>query len=54
MLGRRRIQHISSLKERLDAAARLRKEARGVPAGIEREQILQKARQAEAAWRIDR
>jgi len=41
-------------KNVLDAAARLRKEARGVPAGIEREQILQKARQAEAALRIDR
>jgi hypothetical protein len=47
--------HTSSLQERLaDVAVRLRKEARGIPSGIERERILQKARQAETALRVDR
>ena len=50
-----RIQQTSSLQERLaEAAARLRKEARGIPAGVERNQILKKAQQAETALRIDR
>jgi hypothetical protein len=52
---RRRIKQTSSLQERLaDAAARLRKEARGMPAGIERERIMQKVRQAETALRVDK
>ena len=51
----KRIQQTSSLQERLAAAAvRLRDEARAVPAGFEREKILRKARQAEAAIRIAR
>jgi hypothetical protein len=51
----RRIQQTASLQERLaDAVARLRKEAKGIPAGIERERILQKARRAETALRVDR
>lgn len=55
MLGRRRIQQTASFQERLaDAAARLRKEARGIPAGIEREKILLKVRRAETALRVDR
>jgi ABC-type nitrate/sulfonate/bicarbonate transport system ATPase subunit len=45
---------IAGLEEVADAAACLRKEASGIPAGIEREQILQKARKAETALRIDR
>jgi hypothetical protein len=49
------IEQTLSLQERLaDAAARLRKEARGIPPGIERERILQKVRQAETALRVDR
>jgi hypothetical protein len=32
----------------------MRKEARGIPPGIERERILQKVRQAETALRVDR
>jgi hypothetical protein len=49
------VEQTSSLQERLaDAAARLRKEARGIPAGIERERILQKVRRAETALRVDR
>jgi hypothetical protein len=56
MFRRPHIQQTSpSVPERLaDVAAHLRKEARGIPAGIEREQILQKARQAETALRFDR
>ena len=55
MVRRPPIQQTSSLQERLaDAAARLRKEARGMPRGIERERILQKVRQAETALRVDR
>jgi hypothetical protein len=49
------VEQTSSLQERLaDAAARLRKEARGIPAGIGRERILQKVRRAETALRVDR
>jgi hypothetical protein len=55
MPRRSRIQQTSSLEDRLiDAAARLRKEARSVPAGIERESILRKARETETALRIER
>jgi hypothetical protein len=42
-------------KERLDAfEKRLRQEARGIPPGIEREQLLRKARQADTASHINR
>ena len=55
MVRRPPIQQTSSPQERLAAvAARLRKEARGIPAGIERERILRKVRQAETALRVDR
>jgi hypothetical protein len=55
MPRRSRIQQTSSLEDRLiDAAARLPKEARSVPAGIERELILRKARETETALRIER
>jgi hypothetical protein len=36
-----------------DEAARLRKEARGVPPGVEREQLLRRARQADTASHIN-
>jgi hypothetical protein len=49
-----RIQQIPLPQRLADVVARLRKEAMGVPAGIEREKILQKARQAETALRFDR
>jgi hypothetical protein len=50
---RRRFKQTASLNERLtDDAQRSRKEARGTPAGIERERLIRKARQAEAATHI--
>ncbi len=43
-----------SLYQRLnDEAQRLRKEARGTQPGVERERLIRKARQAEAASHID-
>jgi hypothetical protein len=54
MSRRPQIPQTSPLPERpADAAARLRKEAWGVPAGVEREGILRRARLAERALRID-
>jgi predicted trehalose synthase len=35
-----------------DEAKRLRKQAQGIPPGIERERLLRRARQAEAATRM--
>ena len=50
MPERRRFTQTEPLEKRLTAeAARLRKEARGTPPGIERERLIRKARQAEAA-----
>lgn len=47
-MQRRRFKQAAPLNERLtDEAQRLRKEARGTPAGIERERLMRKARQAE-------
>ncbi len=47
---RRRVKQTQSLDTRLSAeAARLREEAKKLPHGIEREQLLRKARQAETA-----
>ena len=49
-MERRRFTHITSLDQRLETEAqRLRKEARGTPPGIERDQLIRKARQAETA-----
>jgi hypothetical protein len=47
---RRRVKQTESLEIRLSAeAARLRAEAQKLPPGIEREELLRKARQAETA-----
>ena len=48
MQQRRRFKQIQSLEERLaEEAKRLRKEAKLLPPGAVREQVLRKARQAE-------
>jgi len=53
MHGRRFSQKIDSLKDRLaDEAAKLRKEAKGTPPGIERERLVRRARQAETGSHI--
>jgi len=47
-MQRRRFEHKEPLEERLaEEAKRLREEAKGTPPGIEREQMIRKARQAE-------
>ena len=47
---RRRVKQTESLEIRLSVeAARLREEAKKVPQGIKREELLRKARQAETA-----
>ena len=49
-MQRRQIQHDAPLDQRLvEEAQRLRKEAKGTHPGIEREQLIRKARQAETA-----
>ncbi len=51
---RRRFKQIDRLDKRLaQEAKRLRDEARGTPAGIERQRLLRRARQAETASQID-
>jgi hypothetical protein len=48
MLKRRHIKQTSSLEERLGQLAdRLREQAKSLPNGIEREQLLRKARQCD-------
>jgi hypothetical protein len=50
MPERRRFTQTEPLEKRLTAeAARLRKEARGTPPGIERDHLVRRARQAETA-----
>src|SRR5262245_47426063 len=50
MFNRRRMSQTSSLEQRLaQEAVRLRKQAQGTPQGIEREQLIRRARQAETA-----
>jgi hypothetical protein len=52
-MQRRRFKQSAPLNERLvDHARRLRQEARGISPGIEREQLIRKARQAETAAHI--
>ena len=47
---RRRFKHTSSLEQRLnEEAAKLRQQARGTPAGVERERLIRRAQQAESA-----
>ena len=54
METRRRIQQIDTLKDRLvQQAENLRKQATGMPAGIRRDELVAKARQAERAARVD-
>ena len=53
-MQRRRFKHILTFPERLNREAeRLRTEARKLPPGIERQELLRKARQAETASHID-
>ena len=50
MTERRVLTQTSQPERRLaEEAARLRKEAQGTPAGIERERLIRRARQAETA-----
>ena len=52
-MQRRHFKQIDPLDKRLlEEAQRLRKQAQGTPPGIEREKLLRKARQAEAASHI--
>src|SRR5215208_5875303 len=52
---RSRVKQTSPLDQRLtDQAQRLRKEAKGTPPGVERERLLRRARQAEAAAHMER
>ena len=47
-MQRRQFKQTTPLKERLtEQAKRLRKEAQGIPPGIEREKLIRRARQAE-------
>jgi hypothetical protein len=52
-MKRRRFNQTTSLEEHLEEQAmRLRKEARGIPPGVEREKLIRQARKADAAARI--
>jgi hypothetical protein len=52
-MQRRRITQIDSLEVRLaNEAAKLRKQAKGTPYGIERERLMRRARQAETGSHI--
>ncbi|MHC2626456.1 hypothetical protein ACVIW2_008488 [Bradyrhizobium huanghuaihaiense] len=54
MLTRRRFKQTRTLDQRLaEEAARLRDEARALPAGHKREMLLRKARQDETAVQIE-
>ena len=50
MLQCRRVQHTSPLEERLERMAQqCREKAKTLPPGLEREEMIRKARQAETA-----
>ena len=52
-MQRRRFSQKQILEERLaEEAKRLRKEARGIPLGIQRERLMRRARQAETGSQI--
>jgi hypothetical protein len=52
-MERRRFKQEAPLDQRLeDYSKRLRKEAKGTPAGIKRDDLLRRARQAETAARM--
>jgi hypothetical protein len=54
-MERRRIKHTMSFDERLaDRARRLRDQAKTLSAGIERDELIRKARQAETASRVNK
>jgi hypothetical protein len=51
---RRRVKQISSLSDRLiQQAENLRQQADGMPAGVRRDELLKKARQAETSANAD-
>jgi hypothetical protein len=53
-MKRRRVKHEISFEERLAAEAkRLREQAEALPPGIERDELIRKARQAETASRMN-
>ena len=53
-MERRRFKQGTPLDQRLeDHAKRLRKEAKGTPAGIKRDDLIRRARQAETAARSE-
>jgi hypothetical protein len=53
-MKRRRVKHDISFEERLVAEAkRLREQAEALPPGIERDELIRKARQAETASQMD-
>jgi hypothetical protein len=53
-MQRRRFKQIQSLEERLsEAAKRLREEAKSLPPGAVRDEMIRKARQAETASRMN-
>ena len=53
-MKRRRVKHEISFEERLAAEAkRLREQAEALPPGIERDELMRKARQAETASHMD-
>jgi hypothetical protein len=53
MLNRLRFKQTETFEQRLSReAAKLRNEAQGTPAGIKRERLIQRARQAERALRV--
>jgi hypothetical protein len=53
VMERRRFKQTTSLDQRLEEQAkRLRAEAREAPTGIEREQLMRRARQTEVAARM--
>jgi hypothetical protein len=54
MQRRRRFREMDSLKDRLIQQSRiLRKQAGETPGGVQREELLRKARQAEVAAHLD-
>ncbi len=54
-MQRRRIKHTASFEERLaQEALRLREQAKSLPPGMERDQLIRRARQAETACRMNR
>ena len=53
-MQRRRFKQTQTLEERLgEEASRLREEAKALPPGIERDQLIRRARQAETASRMN-